>query len=87
VYGARQPVSWPEQESHLAELAVGRLVERSQNMTAVIDVFLDSGGMLTVTQSLVAGYDFMQDAMVLGGSYLDNAENCLHATSLNSTGG
>lgn len=42
-------------------LPVGRLVERPEHMTTVIAAFLDNNGMLAVNDTMVAGYDFMED--------------------------
>lgn len=49
-YGLRVPI-----------LPVGRLVERPEQMTAVLASFLDHDGTLSVAHTLVAGYDFMED--------------------------
>jgi len=63
VYGAAGPRAWGDRTLWLPDLAVGRLVERPSDMTATIDAFLALGGELEVRRSLVAGYDFMQDAL------------------------
>lgn len=50
-------------------------------MTAVLDAFLQSGGVLTITSSLVAGYDFMQDAAALADGYLEEAGLLTHSAA------
>jgi ligand-binding sensor domain-containing protein len=63
VYAAVTPTAWGAGQSvYIPELAVGRLVERPRDMTAVIQAFLARGGTLPLHRSVVAGYDFMADA-------------------------
>ncbi len=75
VYGSVSPQAWGEEglELYFPELAVGRLVERPAEMLAVIESFLDSDGRMPIQRSLLAGYDFMQDAIEAGDRRLAEA--------------
>lgn len=80
IYGARQSaVSYAAGadgvagEMYIPDLAVGRLVDRPSAMTAAIDAFAAAGGEVALQRSLVAGYDFMQDAAESADSRLAQA--------------
>jgi hypothetical protein len=66
VYGVRAGVSVNDHEFFVPDVALGRLVETPEDMTATIDTYLhnSNGGLLdpsTVNSALVTGYDFMAD--------------------------
>jgi len=66
VYGARQPVVWGDgQELYVPELAVGRLVERPRQMSAVIGAFMASQGTLKLQRGLVAASNHPNDAFMM----------------------
>ena len=60
-YGANAPISRFDHELWVPDLAVGRLVETVSDMTAVINAY-PASGVVTPTQALVTGYDFLADA-------------------------
>ncbi len=68
--GPRVPWGGRELRLDLPELAVGRLVERPADMTAVIDAYLARDGVIRLDRALVAGYDFMADGPDWGDRYL-----------------
>jgi len=59
-YGDLDPIPWLNRRLYVEDLAVGRLVETPAQMIAVIDTYLDSGGVLDPSKALVTGYDWMQ---------------------------
>lgn len=63
-YATAMPIPWTDGAVRLPipELAVGRLVERPSDMSAVIDAYL-ARPQLTIHTSLLAGYDFMEDGV------------------------
>ena len=61
-YGSTRAISRFDHVLYLPDLGVGRLVETTDQMTAVIDAFLATDGAVSPTSALVAGYDFLSDA-------------------------
>ncbi|HET9808696.1 MAG TPA: beta-propeller fold lactonase family protein, partial [Candidatus Limnocylindria bacterium] len=61
-YGNVRPISRFDHVLYLPDLAVGRLVESISDMTAVVDAYLATDGVVAPTQALVVGYDFLSDA-------------------------
>jgi YVTN family beta-propeller protein len=61
-YGSVRPISRFDHVLYLPDLAVGRLVESISDMTAVVDAYLATNGVVAPTQALVVGYDFLSDA-------------------------
>ena len=61
-YGTIHPISRFDHELSLPDLAVGRLVETIPQMTAVLDAYTATGGVVSPTGALVSGYDFLGDA-------------------------
>ena len=59
-YGDLDPIPWLNRRLYVEDLAVGRLVETPAQMSAVIDTYLDNGGVLAPSKALVTGYDWMQ---------------------------
>jgi hypothetical protein len=57
------PISHLDAEINLpeADLAVGRLVETSDDIRAVLSAFLDNKGLLTPATALATGYTFVKD--------------------------
>lgn len=60
-YGANAPISRFDHELYVPDLAVGRLVETVSDMTAVINAYVATNGVVAPTQALVTGYDFLAD--------------------------
>jgi len=57
IYGTARPLPWQADHGlYLPDIPVGRLVETPADMVKAIDLFLQTGGVLTTTSSLVAGY-------------------------------
>jgi YVTN family beta-propeller protein len=61
-YGNIRPISRFDHVLYLPDLAVGRLVESISDMTAVVDAYLATNGVVAPTRALVVGYDFLSDA-------------------------
>ena len=59
-YADREPTPWRGHELYIPDYAIGRLVERPQEIIAIIDQFQYSAT-ATVNQVLVTGYDFVSD--------------------------
>jgi len=60
-FGSKAGISRYDHALYLPDLAVGRLVESIDDMTAVIDAFVLTGGVVAPTTALVVGYDFLSD--------------------------
>ncbi|MBV7328669.1 hypothetical protein KFU94_10495 [Chloroflexi bacterium TSY] len=61
-YGASVEVSRRNTSIPVPEIAVGRLVERPEEIETVVNTFLSSGGSISMpTRALVTGYDFLDD--------------------------
>lgn len=56
------------------QLATGRLVESPSDVTAVVQAFLQRGGMLQGTAALVTGYDFLQQTAAAMGQVFGRAK-------------
>ncbi|MEM7704735.1 MAG: choice-of-anchor Q domain-containing protein [Pseudomonadota bacterium] len=61
-YGDIDPVRWFNRFLNVPELAVGRLVESAEDIQTAAENYVLSGGVLTPTTALSAGYDFIADA-------------------------
>jgi hypothetical protein len=62
-YGAVSDLNVKGADLPIPDLAVGRLVETADEITGMVNAYLDpSGGTLTPTSSLVTGYDFLTSA-------------------------
>ena len=62
-YGSSRTLSWKYGSLPIPDLSVGRLVEGSGDIIAILDAYLATdGGVITPTGSLVTGYDFLEDA-------------------------
>ncbi len=61
-FGDLDPIQWLNRRLYVEDLAVGRLVESPQEMTAVVDGYLapGNGKSLDPTKAFVAGYDWMK---------------------------
>jgi len=59
-YADFDPIPWRGRGLFLADYAIGRLVERPEEMSAAIQAFL-AQPVLTATTGLVVGYDFLTD--------------------------
>lgn len=87
IYGATDAQQWDGGRLYVPTLAVGRLVEQPADMVTAIDSFLAVSGTLVLTESLGAGYDFMQDAVEQGNEALNAAGlDDAHRTSLLGSG-
>jgi uncharacterized delta-60 repeat protein len=61
-YGDFDPAPWLDGQLYLPDVALGRLVETPEQITAAIDRFLgDSGGRLDPGTAVTFGYDFLSD--------------------------
>ena len=62
-YGTRAPIAHFDHRLFIPDLAVGRLVESSSDIVAVITAYLASGGVAHVAggRALDSGYDFLSD--------------------------
>ncbi len=73
-YAAEVADHWGnEQEIFIPQLAIGRLVERPDDIARLIETFLASEGPKPIRQSLAAGWDFMQDGPTEGARLLEEA--------------
>lgn len=72
VYAMSSKVPWGQErlEVDLPQISVGRLVESPADMVHTIDTFLARDGVLNLTKTAAAGYDFMQDGPELGDEYM-----------------
>ncbi|MEX2211078.1 MAG: ABC transporter substrate-binding protein, partial [Gaiellaceae bacterium] len=68
-YGASTKIAFLGRELYLEEDAVGRLVETPAEITAVLQQYVDSQGLLDLQSAFTTGYDFMQD----GAQEIDDA--------------
>ena len=59
-YADREPTTWQNHEIYIPDYAVGRLIERPDEIIAFINTFL-ANDTLTGGRALVTGYDFVQD--------------------------
>ena len=59
-YGDVDPLPWNNRNLYLEDRAVGRLVENPTEIIGTIDQYLASGGILSPSSALVAGYDWMK---------------------------
>ncbi|MGZ4675363.1 MAG: Calx-beta domain-containing protein [Acidimicrobiia bacterium] len=60
-FGDLDPIPWLNRRLYVEDLAVGRLVETPQEMSAVVDTYLaPNGKALDPTKAYVAGYDWMK---------------------------
>jgi hypothetical protein len=60
-YADLEPTQWQGHELYIPDYAVGRLVERPDEIIAFIDSFL-TGHVVVANRVLVTGYDFVMDA-------------------------
>jgi CSLREA domain-containing protein len=61
-YGSKAPISRFDHELYVPDLAVGRLVETVADISAMIDAYTATNGVVAPTSALVSGYDFLADA-------------------------
>jgi hypothetical protein len=61
-YGAGTQVSLRTSNFPVPGLAVGRLVESPAEIAGLIDAYIETGGVVVPSSSLVTGYDFLADA-------------------------
>jgi len=61
-YATRMTLMWRGRQLWTPGLAIGRMVETPQEITAMIDAFLNRKGALSPTSALVTGYDFLSDS-------------------------
>ena len=62
-YGAAVELSYKAGTLPVPDLAVGRLVETASDITHILDAYLGTAdGIVTPTNALVTGYDFLEDA-------------------------
>lgn len=60
-YGDLAPMAWRGRELYVPDLAIGRLVEKPQEIEGMIDAFL-AGHPLNPNTAFVGGYDFLTDS-------------------------
>ncbi|MEM9530018.1 MAG: choice-of-anchor Q domain-containing protein [Pseudomonadota bacterium] len=77
-YGDIDPVRWFNRFLNVPELAVGRLVESPADIQTAAENYVLSGGLLTPSTALSAGYDFIADAST-------DIQQTFSAYGLNST--
>ncbi len=61
-YGTQTDLARGDHTFAVPDLAVGRLVETANDISAVIDAYIATNGVVTPHSSLVTGYDFVGDA-------------------------
>ncbi len=61
-YADRTSLLWRGRELYVPDLSIGRLVETPAEMMAVIDTFIERGGLLAPDTALSSGYDFLIDS-------------------------
>ncbi|RME12589.1 MAG: hypothetical protein D6802_03830, partial [Ardenticatenia bacterium] len=62
IYGDRDPLYWRNRAFALPDVAVGRLIETPGEIEGVVQNFIATGGVITVTNATVTGYDFLTDS-------------------------
>ena len=60
-YATTDPIPYLQRQLFVPQLAVGRLVESSAQITGALTRFLDFNGRLDPTSARTSGYDFLQD--------------------------
>ena len=63
-YGSQTELTQAGHTLALPDLAVGRLVNSASDISAAVDTYIATGGIVTPDSSLVTGYDFVGDAAV-----------------------
>nr|MCU0508041.1 PKD domain-containing protein [Anaerolineae bacterium] len=69
---------------HVADLAVGRVVDTAADIVGVVDAYIANNGVVTPGSALVTGYDFVGDAAEEINAQLTaglNAANCADTNS------
>jgi uncharacterized protein YjbI with pentapeptide repeats len=60
-YGDFDPQPWLSGKLYVADVGLGRLVERPEDIALAVDRFAAAGGVLAPSTSYVSGYDFLKD--------------------------
>jgi CSLREA domain-containing protein len=89
-YGSNMEFTQAGHTLALPELAVGRLVDRATDISAAINAYIDTDGMIIPSSSLVTGYDFVGDAaeamkVLLDGGTNSSADTLIQAPGLPPT--
>ena len=70
----------------LPDLAVGRLVDNANDISAAIDAYIATGGVVSPSSALVTGYDFVGDAAVAIKAEMDAGTNSTSDTLIQPPG-
>src|SRR4030095_9451686 len=61
-YGSKTSISLPWSDFPIPGLAVGRLIETTEEIAGLLDAYVGADSVVSPRTSLVTGYDFLEDA-------------------------
>jgi len=85
-YGSQVNITQAGFTLALPNLAVGRLVDNASDISAVVDAYILTDGVIAPGSSLVTGYDFVGDAAVAIKAELDAGTNSTADTLIQAPG-
>ena len=85
-YGSQVEITQAGYTLAFPGLAVGRLVDTAGDISAAVDAFIQTGGVIVPNASLVTGYDFVGDAAVAIKAEMDAGTNSIADTLIQAPG-
>jgi hypothetical protein len=85
-YGSQIDLTQAGYTLALPDLAVGRLVDSATEISAAVDAYIATDGVITPNSSLVTGYDFVGDAAVVIKAEMDAGTNSSADTLIQAPG-
>ncbi len=85
-YGSKLNITQFGYTLALPDLAVGRLVDNASDISAAVNAYIQTDGVITPHSSLVTGYDFVGDAAVAIKSEMDAGTNSTADTLIQAPG-
>ena len=85
-YGSQVDFTQAGHTLALPDLAIGRLVDNASDISAVVDAYIATGGVVSPSSALVTGYDFVGDAAVAIKAEMDAGTNSTSDTLIQAPG-
>ena len=85
-YGSQMDITLAGHTLALPDLAVGRLVDTASDISAAVDAYIATDGIVVPNSSLVTGYDFVGDAAVAIQAEMDAGTDSTADTLIQAPG-
>jgi CSLREA domain-containing protein len=85
-YGSQVEITQAGHTLALPDLAVGRLVDTASDISTTVTAYIQTGGVINPTATLITGYDFVGDAAVAVKAEMDAGTNSTADTLIQAPG-